>query len=75
MPEAAIRRGLGIVVVAVGTVFLGLGLSSAPNDFSHKGHHDIGTPIVRVAHETVDLKVLAAGSWRGQIRGWPAQCA
>ena len=27
LPEAAIRRGLGVVVVAVGTVFLGLGLS------------------------------------------------
>jgi uncharacterized membrane protein YfcA len=27
LPEAAIRRGLGVVVVAVGVVFLGLGLS------------------------------------------------
>lgn len=27
LPEAAIRRGLGVVIVAVGTVFLGLGLS------------------------------------------------
>jgi len=26
LPEAAIRRGLGVVVVAVGAVFLGLGL-------------------------------------------------
>ena len=27
LPEAAIRRGLGIVIVAVGAVFLAIGLS------------------------------------------------
>jgi hypothetical protein len=28
VPEAMIRRGLGVVVVAVGAVFLAMGLSS-----------------------------------------------
>jgi len=44
LPEAAIRRGLGAVVVAVGVVFLGLGLNNAPPDFSHHGPHHRAVP-------------------------------